>query len=452
MSKESDARIVIVGAGSQSFGLGTIGDLMCMEGALKGATVVLHDKSEEMLKLVGGVFKKALDESAEDDGTPTFKMEMSTDPRKSLQDANYVVMTIENGSRLAGWEQDYYVPLKYGCKQVYGENGGPGGAFHTWRQVPPMLDICHIMEDVCPDALLLNYSNPVPRVTWAITRATKIKTVGLCHGIHSGMSVLGQLTGAGTKDLDFISAGLNHFYFFIKCSNKVPIMLPAIGKYPAKKVPAGTDLIPYIKERGIEYCEEHELTFIKELFQVYGYLTYPDQSHPAEYIHWSNAYVPFVKYGFRGSNEPFKKKMKDTLDGKTDNYWWVHWTNERAVHIIDAMEHNTGAYEVSINIPNKGSISNLPDDCVVEVPATVDKKGIHPLKLGKLPRGIANILLNEANLQDLVVEAAITGDYTTALQALSMDATVPSPQVARKLLDEMLETQKDFLPQFHKKK
>jgi alpha-galactosidase len=239
MSKEgSDARIVIVGAGSQSFGLGTIGDLMCMEGALKGATIVLHDKSEEMLKLVGGVFQKALDESAsvEEDGTPTFKMEMSTDPKKALQDANYVIMTIENGSRLAGWEQDYYVPLKYGCKQVYGENGGPGGAFHTWRQVPPMLDICHIMEDECPNAWLLNYSNPVPRVTWALTRATKIKTCGLCHGISSGLRALTEITGAGTKDLDFISAGLNHFYFFIKCSNKVPITLPAIGKYPVKKV------------------------------------------------------------------------------------------------------------------------------------------------------------------------------------------------------------------------
>nr|MDO8112148.1 hypothetical protein [Candidatus Sigynarchaeota archaeon] len=458
-TKQCDKRIVIVGAGSQSFGLGTLGDLMTIGQKLAGSTVVLHDLSEELLKLVSGVFKIAQQQASEDGDVAPFKVEATTDPVKALQDADYVVMSIEHGNRLKTWEQDYYVPFRHGCTPIYSENGGPGGSFHTWRQVPPMLKVADIMHDVAKKAVLLNYSNPVPRVTWAINRymAKKDPTfpkrnVGLCHGIGSGLSGLAKVIGAGEAMLDFTSAGLNHFYFFIKVKAKYDYMMPAIGSFPEKKVKAGDDLLQDVRERGAEWAKNNELYLIEELLKTFGYFTYPDQSHPGEYLHFGRFYAPHVKYGFRGSNEPYKQRMVKSIKGEEDNFWWVHSTGEKAVPIMVAMEYDTKEAFIALNMMNDGCITNLPQDCTVEAPGHVDKNGPRLDKVGALPRGIANLLMQQATIQDLVVEAAITGDYNTAVQALSIDPTVPSPQVARNLLDEMLVLQKDYLVQFQKKR
>ncbi|MBN2152934.1 MAG: hypothetical protein JW839_15895 [Candidatus Lokiarchaeota archaeon] len=457
-SKDCDKRIVIVGAGSQSFGLGTLGDLMTIGQRLSGATVVLHDRSEEMLRLVGGVFGLALKQASEDGDPAPFKMEATTDPVKALQGADYVVMTVEHGNRLKTWEQDYYVPFRHGCTPIYSENGGPGGAFHTWRQVPPMLKVADIMHDVAKGAVLLNYSNPVPRVTWAINRymakhdpTFPKRNVGLCHGIGSGLHGLAQILGSGEGLLDFTSAGLNHFYFFIKVKAKKDFTIQAIGPYPEKRVRAGDDLLQDIRERGQVWAAMNERYLIEELLKTFGYFTYPDESHPGEYLHFAKQYCPYVKYGFKGSNEPYKLRMARSIAGAEDNFWWVHSTGEKAVAIMVAMEHDTDEAFIALNMMNDGCITNMPPDCTVEAPGHVDKNGPRLDKVGELPRGIANLLQQQAAIQDLVVEAAITGDYNTAVQALTVDPTVPSPQVARNLLDEMLVLQKDYLPQFHKK-
>ena len=458
MSERVDKRIVIVGAGSRSFGLGTLGDLMTTGDELWGSTIVLHDLSQEMLDLVGGVFKRALAEAADADenGQEPFKVEATTDPVEALRDADFVVMTIEHGNRLRSWEQDYYIPLKHGCKQVYGENGGPGGAFHTWRQVPPMLRVAEIMHDVAPNAFLLNYSNPVPRVTWAINRymerldpAFPRHNIGFCHGIGSGLRVLPRVLGANDFTLDVTSAGLNHFYFFIKVEAKKDYVMPALGPFPEKQVHTGDDLLPDIRERAPWFFDQEESHFVAELIRVYGYWTYPEQSHPAEYVHWANCYCPHVKYGFKSTNDPLKQQLRDSIDMKTDNFWWVHQTGERAVPVIVGITFDTNQKEIALNMQNiDGCISNLPRDCTVEAPAHVNASGAKHDEIGPMPRGIVNLLQHEATIQDLVVEAAITGDYNVALQALSLDPTVPSPQVARELLDDMLRLQKDYLPQF----
>ncbi len=454
-----DKKIVIIGAGSRSFGLGTIGDLMTIGEKLAGATIVLHDLSEEMLRLVGSVFKLAVEQASEDGEPPLFKIEATTNQVEALRDANYVIMTIEHGNRLKTWEQDFYIPFKHGCTPVYSENGGPGGAFHTWRQVPPMLKIVDTMHDVAKGACLLNYSNPVPRVTWAINRyaskndpAFPRRNVGLCHGIGSGLGGLSKVLGAGSHMLDFTSAGLNHFYFFIKVKAKKDFTMPAIGKFPAKQARAGDDLLQDVRERGAEWARQEELYLIEELLNTFGYFTYPEQSHPGEYLHFAKHYCPHVKYGFKGTNEPYKQHLEQSVKGEADNFWWVHPTGERAIPIIVGIEHDTKQAELALNMQNNGCISNLPIDCTVEAPGSVDRNGPKHDTIGALPRGIANLLQHEASIQDLVVEAAITGDYNVAVQALSVDPTVPSPQVARNLLDEMLKLQKNYLPQFFARK
>ena len=377
---------------------------------------------------------------------PPIGSKATTDIKEALQGANYCVMGIEHGNRHRTWEQDYYVPRRFGCKAVYGENGetrwgipylasnrsDDGYYAHNGKFMPRCLDV--------------RLCQPSPPVHWAMTRGSKIKVVGLCHGIRSGYEALSDFLNCQNRDLDFISAGLNHFYWFTKCTNKKELNLPEIGDLPAETVPVNTDLIPIIKQRGMVWAHEHEFSLIEELLQTYGYFTYPDQSHPAEYIHWADAYCPQVKCGFRGAgNTEFKQHMQDSIDSKTDNYWWVAWSNERAVHIIKGMEKDTGQRELAVNMPNHGSIARLPDDCVVETPATVDRNGVHPEIVGKLPRGITAMLQQEAALQDMVVEAGLQGDYELAVQALSMDPMVPSPQVARALLDAMIEIQERII-------
>jgi alpha-galactosidase len=451
-----DLRIVLIGAGSVSFGLATIGDFMTVGfEPLRGATIVLHDLVENNLRLVGGVFRNALKEATEGGDEIPFKVETTTNPKEALEDANYVVMSIEHGNRMKTWSDDYYVPRKHGSKQVYGENGGTGGAFHTWRQFPPMLQIAQMMEDLCPDAWLLNYSNPVPRLTWALNKASKIKTVGLCHGIMAGIAALTTILGPKSMDLDWLSAGLNHFYWLLKVNAKKDLTLKALGHHPEKKVTAGTNLLPDLRERGITWAEENERPLVGELLRLFGYLTYPEQSHPAEYIPWADAYCPSVKYNFQEfarGGQATKDRLDRTLQGKEENIWWVHYSGERAIPIIDEIAHDKKAREIAVNIPNKGKISNLPDDCVVEVPAMVDAKGIHGEKIGPMPQGVAQLLQHEVAVQVLVVDAAITGDYNTAIQALSIDGTLPSPTSARSIFDEMYKLQKDLLPQFSQKR
>ncbi|MHA1734311.1 MAG: family 4 glycosyl hydrolase [Promethearchaeota archaeon] len=445
---------MVIGAGSASFGLKSLGDLMTLGyEELAGSTIVLHDINEDNVRRTAGVLEKAMEEAAADGDPVPFRVEATTDQREALDGADYAIMSIEHGNRMKTWMQDYYVPRKFGSSQVYGENGGPGGAFHTWRQVPPMLEICHTMEDLCPHAWLLNYSNPVPRVTWALSRGSKIKTVGLCHGIGSGIAGAVSILGTPSRNFEVTSAGLNHFYWFVKVVAKNDFEMPALGPHPAMKVVAGTDLVPLIRERGVTWAEEQEMPLIAELLRTFGYLTYPGQSHPGEYLHWADALAPSVKYDFKSdakNSRELKEKLEKTLSGELDNYWWVHASGERAVRIIVGMEHDTGQREPAVNLPNGGAITNLPGGCVVETPATVDGRGIHQERIGDLPRGIAQLCQQQVAIQELVVEAALTGDYNVAVQALTLDPTVPSPTVARAILDEMLRLQGDLLPQFKK--
>jgi alpha-galactosidase len=447
-----DRRIVIIGAGSVSFGLTSMGDLMTTGAeTLAGSTIVLHDLLEVNLKRTEWVLKKSMEEITEGGDKAPFKVESTIDPKKALQDADFCIMSIENGNRVETWKQDYYIPRKFGSKQIYGENGGPGGAFHTWRQVPPMLKIAHTMEEICPKAWLLNYSNPVPRVTWAINKASKIKTVGLCHGVISGVNALINILGTRADNLDYISTGLNHFYWFIKAGAKVDFTMPALGSIPEKKATKGMDLLPHIKERGIQWAKMNEKALIEELLKTVGYLTYVEESHPGEYIPWADAYCPYVKYDyveFARHGRLMKERLERTMKGEEDNYWWVHGSGERAVHVINGIIGNTNQYETAVNVMNNGAISNLPNECCVEVPATVNKDGIHPVKVGNLPKGVLELISHEVNVQRLVVEAAVTGDYDTAIQALMMDGTTPSPQVCREMFAEMLKLQKNLLPQF----
>jgi alpha-galactosidase len=449
---KNDLRIVVIGAGSVSFGLSTLGDLMTKGfEPLSGSTIVLHDISDENLRLMTGVLKNAVAEATDDGEPAAYKVESTTNLKEALQGANHVIMSIEHGNRMKHWEEDYYIPRKYGSRQIFGEDGGPGGAFHTWRQIPPMLKIAHTMEDLCPDAWLFNYSNPLCRIQRSLAMATKIKTVGLCHGVGSVINAFPSIIDCKIDNMDMISAGLNHFFWVIKANAINPFRMAALGPHPAQDIAAGQDLIPLIRSRGQTWARDKEMPLIEEFLKTYGYLTYPGQSHPGEYVYWADSLAPSVKYDFKGyaaGGNAEKERLDRTLTGNELNYWWVHPSGERVIDIIIGMEYNDNHMERAVNMPNHGSITNLPYDCVIEVPATINKSGIHNISVGNMPDGIAQLLQHEAAVQELVAKAAVTGDKNTAIQALMLDGTLPSPAVARALFNEMLEVQKDFLPQF----
>jgi alpha-galactosidase len=454
-------RIVLVGAGSTSFGISTIGDLLTVGAEpLAGATIVLHDIDEPSLETTRAVFLRAMAErsrgAAHGSGNaPLFRVESTTDPRHALDGAGYVIVSIEHGNRLETWKQDYYVPLRCGSRQVYGENGGAGGAFHTWRQIPPLLRLARLMEEHCPDAWLLNFSNPVPRLARAVLRATRIRTVGLCHGIGTGLASLERILGTPLATLDYTSAGLNHFYWFVRVVAKTDVRMPAMAGHPETEMTEGTDLLPALRERGLTWAIEEELPLTAELLRTYGYLGYTEESHPAEYLAWADAYCRSVKYDFKRSAEhaaSLKERLAATAAGREDTAWWVHPSGERAIQIIAGLANDTGHHEDAVNVANDGAIENLPADCVVEVPARIDRKGIHPEKVGSLPLGIAHLLRKEIVVQEAVVEAAMSEDYDDAVRALMLDGTMPSPRVARLVLEEMIALQKDLLPLFRRRR
>src|SRR5512146_2159073 len=199
-------RIVLIGAGSAQFGYGTIGDILQSK-VLEGSHIVLHDINPDTLEIVA----RSAQEFIQERGLP-FTLSATTDRAEAFQGADFLVISIEVGHRFELWEEDWRIPQQYGVQQVYGENGGPGGLFHSLRIIPPILEICADAQKICPDAVIFNYSNPMSRICTTVTRAfPDLKFIGLCHEIASLRNYLPRILGVPYEALEVRAAGLNHF-------------------------------------------------------------------------------------------------------------------------------------------------------------------------------------------------------------------------------------------------
>jgi alpha-galactosidase len=441
-----NTKIVLIGAGSATFGLRTLGSIFQSE-ALQGSQVVLHDIDPEALHRVEGVARTYLKRH-----DLPYTLSATTSRREALADAAFCIISIEVGDRFELWEQDWRVPLQYGFSQIFGENGGPGGLFHSLRIIPPILEICRDVTALCPGAMVINLSNPMSRICLAVKRAyPNLRFVGLCHEVGSLPLHLPRILDTPLSNLSFTAGGLNHFSVLLDVRYKE----------------TGEDAYPDVRQRAPAYFESlPPLTQIlregfsgvlpetapgrlwsdRRLFRVilerFGYLPITEDSHFGEYVHW--AY--------------------DVVDHKgiLDFYaWYKAWSSERAtesrlgamleeehwgtVPIMEGIVTDSGQTEMAVNLPNDDLIDNLPQDLVVEVPAVVDKDGVHGVKLGALPKGIAGLMRIQAAVQDLTVEAALTGSRKIALQALLVDPVVDSFERAGELLDTMLARQRPHL-------
>jgi alpha-galactosidase len=441
-------RIVLIGAGSAQFGYGTLGDIFQSK-ALEGSHVVLHDINADSLAVVAKTGQRFVEEHA-----LPFTVSATTSRAEALQGADFCVISIEVGDRFALWEQDWRIGQQYGIRQVYGENGGPGGLFHSLRILPPILEICGDVMALCPEATVMNFSNPMSRICTTVHRKyPDLKLVGLCHEIKSLQAHLPRILGVPYDQLEVVAGGLNHFSVLLKAvyretgQDAYPeIREKAPGYFRRMVTRNAAD--KYFKETGrmpqsIEDLAGHEVEEWSErgLFRVilrdFGYLPVTTDSHFGEYIQWAH----------------------DAVDHKgiLDFYnWYKGWLptseprielklTERVAAIMEGIVTDSDYWEEAVNVPNRALIDDLPEWLVVEVPGRVDAQGVHGVALGQLPRGFLGLLHNQVAVHDLTAEAVLTGSKEAALQALLVDPIVDRYQATVDLLDTMLELQSDYL-------
>lgn len=424
-----ETKVVIIGAGSASFGLGMLRDAVNTP-ELRGSVISLVDTDASALEAVSRLARKMNDESG-----AGLMIEHTTDRTQALPDAQFVVISIAV-RRNELWKLDWEVPIKHGVKHTLGENGGPGGLFHSMRNIPIILDICRDIERLCPDALVLNFTNPVPRVCMAIDRYSSVHAVGLCHGIGGQLGNLARVMSVSHDNLTCKAAGLNHFTWILDLRFE----------------DSGRDAYPDLRRSLQDYAPEFQ-PLSRKLFETFGFYPSPGDDHVGEYLPYATEYCPMHGYDFEAA-ERYKIETWERIGRMVRGEEPVtdlisRRSGERAFDIIGGILTDSNHSELAVNIRNDGLISNLPQDAIVEVPAVVGSDGIAGVDIGKLPIGIAALCRTQIGVQELVVEAAVTGDRRIALQALLADPVVTSFDAAEKILDELLALEADYLPQFN---
>jgi len=446
-------RIVLIGAGSAQFGSGTLTDIFLSD-VLKGSHIVLHDINPTSLAKMLEVGQAYIQEKA-----LPFTLSATTDRREALRGADFCIISIEVGNRFELWEQDWNVALQYGIRQVYGENGGPGGLFHSLRIIPPILEICGDIMAICPEAHVFSFSNPMSRICTTVKRKyPDLRFVGLCHEIASLPAHLPKILGLPFDQLLVRAAGLNHFSFMLECRRRdtgddlYPVVREKAPAYFAR-VPTLARMVQRFRQEGraeelerlalrlgtepLVADEWHERGLFRTILDKFGYLPITSDSHTGEYIQWAHevsdhegilAFYQLYKAWCGGHHPQIGERV-----------------SERVVPLIDGIITNAGFEEMAVNLLNEGYITNLPSTQVVEVPAIVDGTGIHGLKLGEMPKGLAGLLLNQVAVHDLTAEAVLTGSRAAALQALLVDPVVTSVRAAEQTLDTMLTLQARYL-------
>jgi alpha-galactosidase len=443
-----EKNIVLIGAGSAQFGYGTIGDILQSK-VLAGSCIMLHDINPDTLAVTEQNARQFIAEH-----NLPFTIKASTNRPEALKGADFIVTSIEVGNRFELWEQDWRIPQQYGVQQVYGENGGPGGLFHSLRIIPPILEICADVMKYCPEAYVFNFSNPMSRICTTVTRAfPALKFIGLCHEIGSLRNFLPRILGVPYEELEVRAAGLNHF----SCVLSAKYLKNGQDAYPdirAKapqffgNMPSLDSIHKYFKETGQWPDKDEDFSDMpieawpeRRVFQVvlekFGLMPITSDSHFGEYIQWAyditdhRGILDFYRF-YKGFLSQIQPKIELKL-------------SERVVPIIEGILTDSGYLEEAVNIPNHGLIDNLPAWIAVEVPAIVDKNGIHGIPMGDLPRGYAGLLMNQVAVHDMTAEAILHKSKAMALQALLVDPIVNNYKGIDELLDTMITYQERWL-------
>ena len=447
-------RIVLIGAGSAQFGYGMIGDIM-QSSVLKDSVIVLHDINPDSMGKVAETAERFIAKEK-----LPFTVEATVDRKAALKGADFVIISIEVGDRFALWEMDRTIPQQYGITQIYGENGGPGGVFHSLRIIPPILEICGDIEKLCPDATVFCYSNPMTAIcTTVLRRYPELKFHGMCHEIASLKRYLPEILSTSYEDLDLVAGGLNHFSVLLE----------------ARYRKSGKDAYPDIREKAKQFFErEPGYSDIWRELRKNPALAFAEGSEQRALLNLMKSAKPWADRGL------FKRILDDfdllpiTVDSHFGEYiGWAHDVadhrgildflalyehmlthvnpkielslEERVVPIIEGILTDSGYVEEAVNLLNGGILRELPDFVAVEVPCRIDAAGIHAVEMPALPKGYAALLRNYTGVYDLTAEAILKKSRKLAIQALMVNPVVTKVERIGELVDLMIDMQRKWL-------
>ena len=426
-------KIVFIGSGSIIFVKNLIGDCL-LTPCLSDAEYALLDIDAEKLALSERMLQR-LNESV---NSGRAHIRAYTSQKEALRGADFVISAIQVG----GYRRvvpDFEIPAKYGLKQTYADTLGIGGIFRGLRTVPVMQDIVRDMMEVCPDAWLLNYVNPMAIITGAMLKSTGVKMVGLCHSVQVCASDLLSGLGMPTDHLRYKIAGINHQAWLLELEQN------------------GVDIYPEVRKRAFARKDIHPDMVRYEIFRRFGYYVTESTQHTAEYTPY------FIKRAYPGLAEQYGVKTEMYRDwGKSQQEYWSHArkmeneplthtrTKEFASYILEAMTTGT-PFEIAANVLNHGYIENLPQGCCVEVPCVVDAAGITPRRMGRLPEQCAALNRTNINMQELTIEAALTHKREHIYHAAMLDphtaAELSIPDIIA-LCDEMIESNAGWIGEY----
>jgi alpha-galactosidase len=427
--------ITFIGAGSTVFAKNLIGDILSLP-ELGPVTLRLFDIDPERLRTSERVAHKVA-------GTLGVRttIEATTDRRAALDGAGYVVTMFQVGGYHPATVVDFEIPKRYGLRQTIGDTLGIGGILRGLRTIPVLLDLCRDMEALCPEALLLNYVNPMAMLCWAVSRASRIRTVGLCHSVQGTAEQLARDLGLPAGEIDYRCAGINHMAFYLTFRR------------------GAEDLYPRLRALAREGRAPDWNRVRYEMLLRLGYFVTESSEHFAEYVPWfirpdrpdliERFNIPLDEYPRRCESQIAEwEALRARLE--SDAPLAVERSHEYAAGIIHSVE--TGEPGVIYgNVPNHGLIDNLPAGCCVEVPCLVDRAGVQPTRIGALPPHLAALMQTNVNVQGLTVEAALTGRREHIYHAAMLDphtaATLTLDDIWR-LVDDLLAAHAGWLPAY----
>ncbi|HET89410.1 MAG TPA: alpha-glucosidase/alpha-galactosidase [Chloroflexi bacterium] len=434
-------KITLIGAGSTVFAKNLLGDILSFP-ELAAATISLHDIDKDRLRTSEIVAHKTAQTL---DIHPT--VQTTTDRRAALDGADYAICMIQVGGYEPCTVTDFEIPKRYGLRQTIGDTVGIGGIMRGLRTIPVLLDMCRDMEELCPDVTFLNYVNPLAINCWAISRASSIKTVGLCHSVQGTAEQLAYDIGLPIEEINYLCAGINHLAFYLRFERKMQEGVE--------------DLYPRIR-RVLEEGRVPSTNRVRyEMLTRLGYFVTESSEHFAEYVPWFiKRDRPDLIERFGIPLDEYPQRCRDQIAGweflrqyleDPDAPLAVERTHEYGAYIIHSLE--TGTPRVIYgNLPNRGLIDNLPAECIVELPCLVDRNGVQPVHVGPLPLHLAALIQTNVNVQALTVEAALTGKREHIYHAAMLDphtgAELDVEQIWQ-LVDDLIEAHGPWLPTYH---
>jgi len=445
-------KIVFIGAGSLGFTRGLVRDLLTFP-ALEDAHIALVDINPERLGMALKGIQKIIKE-----GNYPATVSATTKRREALEGADAVLCTILCGD-VDVWKHDITIPKKFGVDTNVGDTRGPSGIFRALRTIPEMVAICRDIEQLCPGAVMLNYTNPMAMLCQAMQKHTKVTVTGLCHSVQGTAGMLANWAGVPYNELDYVSAGLNHLSWYVSLTHKGKDIYPTLREvvrtnkkiYNEEQVRNEMFLMfDYYVTESSGHNSEYNWWFRKRPDLIEKYCTKGTGWNPGHYGYIMNAYIQGKSTWKKHYNEWLNSKDWDDSEKKKAMLARGH---EYAASIINAWVGGE-LFRFNGNVLNtEGLVSNLPRECCVEVPVLASRKTLQPVAVGALPAQVAPLTSLTAQIEMMAVDGCMTGDARLVYQAICNDpltAATLGPAEIRKMVKAMFDKNKAYLPTFKK--